>query len=56
MTTGEMPPGAKTGGAFIHDPKVNLNSMRKIYFEIFAFINLLLEMVHCKLLRPHFFV
>jgi hypothetical protein len=21
-TTGELPPGAKTGGAFIHDPRV----------------------------------
>ena len=22
ITTGELPPGAKTGGAFIHDPRV----------------------------------
>jgi DNA repair protein RAD50 len=30
-TTGELPPNSKTGGAFIHDPKVS--------FEIFFFLS-----------------
>lgn len=32
ITTGDLPPGAKVGGAFIHDPKVNIEEFKKRFF------------------------